>query len=139
MEPNAFIGKEAAPTDADLSDVLGASKAVWDRLIADLADQHGVTGREWKSYSKKAGWSLRLLKGKRTIAWLGACCNGFRAAFVLGDKAVLAAKASALGPEVIQIIDESVKYAEGTGVRLHVRTVDDLAPVMILAQIKIEN
>ena len=40
MEPNAFIGQAAKPTDADLAKALGKVKPVWDGLIADLAAQY---------------------------------------------------------------------------------------------------
>src|ERR1035441_8539235 len=87
--PNAFIGRAGKPTEADLAEALGPLKPVWDELLADLAAEHGVTVQEWTSYSAKAGWSLRLKRGKRTIVWMAPCEGCFRVAFVLGDKALL--------------------------------------------------
>jgi hypothetical protein len=64
--PNAFIGKSETPTDDDLAAELGRSaKTLWDRLLANLAEQHNVATREWNSYSAKAGWLLRLKRGAR--------------------------------------------------------------------------
>ncbi len=137
--PNAFIGRTGIPADADLDQALGAAKPVWDALIAGLAAQHGVSGREWKCYSAKAGWALRLLRGKRTILWLSPCQGCFRAAFVLGDKALLAAQHSVLSAQAMRALQQAERYPEGTGVRLLVKGPKDIPAVMKLAVAKLEN
>lgn len=38
--------------------------------MAEFASAHDVTTREWNSYGAKSGWSLRLLRGKRTVVRL---------------------------------------------------------------------
>jgi len=138
--PNAFIGKAGIPTDDDLAAALGRSaKALWDRLLVSLAEQHGIVTREWNSYSPKAGWSLRLKRGKRAILYLSPCRGCFRASFALGGKAVEAARESGLPPRVIEIIDTARRYAEGTGVRVDVNRPADIAIVQKLAAIKLAN
>ena len=139
LEPNAFIGHTDQPTDAELGKALGAAKPVWDRLIADMAAEHDTAVQEWKCYSPKAGWALRLKRGKRTILWLAPCEGCFRAAVILGDKAVRAARAGGLSARELRLLDEADKYPEGTGIRLHIRTVKELSTVMKLAVIKLEN
>jgi len=138
--PNAFIGKPEMPTDDDLAAELGRSaKALWDRLLADLADRHNIVTVEWHSYSRKAGWSLRLKLDKRTILYLSPCHGCFRASFALGGKAVDAARASRLPRRVIQTIASAKRYAEGTGVRIDVNGPADVATVQKLAAIKLAN
>lgn len=137
--PNAFIGRTDVPTDADLDQALGAAKPVWDALIADLAAQHGVSGQEWKCYSAKAGWALRLLRGKRTILWLAPCQGCFRVAFILGDKALLAAQHSALSAQAMRALQQAERSPEGTGVRLLVKRPKDIPTVKKLAVAKLEN
>jgi len=138
--PNAFIGKSEMPTDDDLATELGRSaKTLWDRLLANLAEKHNIVTWEWHSYSRKAGWSLRLKLDKRTILYLSPCHGCFRASFALGGKAVEAARASQLPPRVIQIIDSAKRYAEGTGVRIDVQGPADIAVVLKLAAIKLAN
>jgi hypothetical protein len=138
--PNAFIGKPGMPTDDDLAAELGRSaKALWDRLLAGLAERHNIVTREWNSYSPKAGWSLRLKRDKRTILYLSPCRGCFRASFALGGKAVEAARASGLPQRAIQIIDSAKRYAEGTGVRIDVNGPADIGVVMKLAAIKLAN
>lgn len=136
---NAFIGSTQVPTDLDLDRALGHSKAAWDELIADLADQHDVTIQEWRSYSPKAGWSLRLKRGKRTIVWLSPCEGCFEVLFILGDKALLAARQSDLSARAMEALEKAIRYPEGTGVRLLMKTSKDIPAVKKLAAAKLAN
>jgi len=139
MTPNAFIGKAGEPTDSDLTEALGSTKILWDGLIADLAAEHNVTLQEWTCYSAKAGWSLRLKKKKRTILWMAPCNGCFRVAFILGDRAVEAARKSKLSAAAIRAIDQAERYPEGTGIRLRIKRPQDIPTVKKLAMIKLEN
>jgi hypothetical protein len=136
--PNAFIGKATLPTEHEVSAALGSTAEVWKQLVNWLAEQ-GVADQEWKSSSPKYGWSLRMKLKKRTIVYLGPCNGCFRAAFVLGDRAVAAARKSDLSKTALKLLDEAPRYAEGTGVRLMVRASEDLADVRQLAIIKLAN
>jgi hypothetical protein len=135
MSPNAFIGRTKPPTDDDLSAELGAVRVLWDELLTQLA----LPIQEWNSYSPKAGWSLKVKLDKRTILYLAPCHNSFRVAFVLGAKAVEAARQSKLPKAVIKIIDAAPRYPEGTGVRLEIKARKDLAAVRKLAEVKLAN
>jgi hypothetical protein len=138
MSLNAFIGKTEQPTEAEVGVALGKVKAVWDELIADLAALD-VSIPEWRSYSAKAGWSLRLKRGKRTIVWMSPCEGCLRVAFILGGKAVAAARQGGVSKQVLALIDSGEKYPEGTGVRLEMTSAKDIPTVMKLAEIKLRN
>jgi len=135
---NAFIGQAKEPTDRELAAALGAAKALWDQLVAELTGEHKLT-REWSSYSTKAGWSLRLQWEARNIVYLSPAQSGFMASFALGDKAIQAARASKFPKHVMKIIAEAKKYAEGTAVRIVVNGSEDVAAVKSLARIKLES
>jgi len=135
---NAFIGKTKAPTEAELAAALGSTAALWKQLVDWMAEQ-GVGESEWNSYSPKAGWALKLKQKKRTIVYLGPCDGCFRVAFILGDRAVAAARKSDLSKSTLKLIDEAPRYAEGTGVRLMVKAAKELAAIKKLALIKIAN
>jgi hypothetical protein len=136
---NAFIGAPAAPTDDSLAAALGPAKSVWDAII-DALTADGITDtREWKSYSRKSGWSLRLARGKRTIVWLAPCERRIQVAFILGDKAVAAARSSDLPARVLALFDDAPKYPEGTGIRLHSTSAKDVPAIRKLARIKLAN
>ena len=136
---NAFLGKTTRPSDSDLAKALGRTKPRWDQLVSELASEHGVATREWKSYVAKSGWSLRLTRGKRTIVWLVPYAGGFQVAFIFGEKAVTAIRQSAVPARVLKMLDEAPKYPEGTGLRFQVTTVKDVAVVKKLAAIKLQH
>ena len=139
MLPNAFIDKPKKPTAAELTAALGPARALWDQLLARLADEHNLTVQEWNSYSRKAGWSLRLKRKDRNILYLTPCEGCFFVSFALGDKAVEAARQSGLPQSVIKIINEAKRYAEGTGVRLEIKKPKDIGMVEQLAAIKLAH
>jgi len=139
MLPNAFIGKSERPTEEELAAELGPSKALWDRLLAELAEEFNLVTQEWNSYSRKAGWSLRLKQEKRNILYLGPCHGSFRVSFVLGDRAIEAARRGKLPARVMKWIAEGQRYPEGTGIRIEVKGPADLAGVKKLTAVKLEN
>ena len=139
MLPNAFIDKPKKPTAAELTAALGPAKALWDQLLAGLADEHNLTVQEWNSYSRKAGWSLRLKHKDRNILYLSPCEGCFFVSFALGDKAVQAARQSGLPQNVIKIINEARRYAEGTGIRIEMKKPKDIEIAKKLAAIKLAH
>jgi uncharacterized protein DUF3788 len=136
---NAFAGKLERPNNDELAAALGPAKALWDELASDLVRENQIDVQEWNSYSPKAGWSLRLKHGKRTIVYLVPFLGSFQAALALGNKAVKAAQQVSLPARVRKIIAEAPRYAEGTGVRIIVNGPEDVTAVKKLARIKSEN
>jgi hypothetical protein len=137
--PNAFIGHPAQPTTGEVAAALGSSLEPWTQFIAWMADEHAAADQEWKSSGSKYGWSLRLKLKKRNIVYLSPCTGCFRVAFVLGDRAVAAARESGLSKILLKILDEAPHYPEGTGVRLMVKGVKDLPAIKKLALLKLAN
>jgi hypothetical protein len=135
---NAFIGKTTRPTEAEVDAALGSTAALWKQLVSWMAEQ-GAAIQEWNSYSPKAGWALRLKVKKRNIVYLGPCAGCFRVSFILGDKAIAAARKGDLSNSTLKILDEAPRYSEGTGVRLMVKAAKDLAAIKKLALIKMAN
>lgn len=137
--PNAFIGKKAHPTSAELTTALGSTLQVWEELIEWLAVEHGITDQEWTCSGAKYGWTLRLKLKKRNILYMGPCEGCFRVALILGDRALEAARKSPLSKPIRKLIDEAPRYPEGTGIRVLVKQSADLAAVRKLAAIKLAN
>lgn len=137
--PNAFIGKTQQPAPAEIAAALGSAAPIWSDLVAWFATELGVPDQEWKSTSQKYGWTLVLSLKKRRIVYLAPCAGCFRAALILGDRAVVAARNAGLPKPVLKLLDEAPHYAEGTGLRLMVRTAKDVPPVKKFAQIKLAN
>ena len=139
LAPNAFIGKPAPPSATELAAALANSSLLWVRLIRELKTARLIDGQEWHSYSKKAGWSLKLLRGERVILYMSPLEGGFRASFALGEKALQAARASGLPTPILKLLAEAKKYVEGTAVRIEVRGVEDIETVKKFAKAKVEN
>jgi hypothetical protein len=139
METNAFIGKAESPTDQELAEALGNTKTIWDALVGSLATDYDVTVQEWKSYSPKSGWALRLKKKKRTIIHMSPCTGCFRLALILGDRAMTAAREGGLSARASKLLDEAVKYPEGTGIQMTIKSAKDIPTVKKLAVIKLAN
>lgn len=139
MLPNAFAGHAKRPTESELASVLGGAKVLWHKLVAELKRDLKLDDEEWKSSSVKAGWLLRLQLKKRNIVYLGPRSGFFLASFVLGDKAIAAARKSKLPKRVLKIIDEAKRYPEGKAVWIEVREAKDVDVVKTLAKIKLEN
>jgi hypothetical protein len=114
-------------TPDQLTQSLGRAKKLWDTLVADLARDHGTEPDSWL----KSTLPLRLRK--RRIVYLSPREGFFLASFALGDRAIAALKAAKLP------VEPGKRYAEGTAVRLEVRTTADVALVKKLAAIKLAN
>src|SRR5438874_3768764 len=122
MPKNLFIGKKLAPTEQELHDALGSMKKVWDLLVSEAVRQCGGGLKEWNSYSPKAGWSLRIKVKARNVVYLSPCDDCVLASFALGEQAMQDAKNADFPPAVRKIIREAKEYAEGTAVRIPVRS-----------------
>lgn len=136
---NAFAGQKVRPTEKAVATVLGSTLPLWKRLVGELKEELKIDTAEWHTSSAKYGWSLRLQLKNRNIVYLDPRQGWFVAAFALGDRAVIAARGSDLPADVIQNVNESRRYAEGTAVRIDVKTSGDVEVVKTLARIKIEN
>lgn len=136
---NAFIGRKTRPTPKELAVALGDSLGTWKELTAWLTAKGISTENEWHSVSPKYGWALRPRLKSRNILYMGPCAGCFRVSFILGDKAVAAALASHLPNPILKKIKDAKHYAEGTGVRLLVKTSEDLAAIRRLVEIKLQN
>jgi hypothetical protein len=139
MRLNAFVGKKDRPSEKELDAALGPAKPLWDRLVAELAAELDVPDQEWKSYSPKAGWSLRLIRQKRVIVYLSPSSGSFIASFALGDRAVKAALGSGLPAPIVKTIKDAKRYAEGTGVRFEVEKPGDVDIIKKLAAFKMKS
>jgi hypothetical protein len=140
MVPNSiFSDKSETPNDQSLSDALGASYKYWEELRAHLEVEYGELIQEWKFYSQKFGWTLKVLRKKRNLFFFTPCRKYFRLAFVFGDKAVSAIKNSDLPKTLIKELLNAKKYPEGRGLRIEVKSRKDVEHIIALVNIKINN
>jgi len=138
MYKNAFADKPRKPSDSELTLALGPAKPLWDYLIA-AAKELGAADEEWKSYSPKYGWTLRLKKKKRTIVYLSPGTGSFLVSLVLGDRAMAQARQRGLPKTMLKLLADATRYPEGTAIRTNVRKKADVGRVMKLIAIKLGN
>ncbi len=134
-----FDNQAKTPTTAELADVLGPAGRLWDQLKEHVAVQHAPIDEEWVFGGKNHGWALRLKQKKRAVLYLKSLSGWFRASFAFGEKAVAAARLSALPAPVKDLIEQAPRYAEGRAIRIEVRTARDVGIVEKLAVIKMAN
>jgi hypothetical protein len=140
MLTNAFAGRKAEPAEKDLLSALGPNAASrWQKLLSELLALAPDMTSEWHSYSPKAGWSLRLKSGKRTIIHLVPGPKSFEAAFALGDKALAAVRASPPSQNLLTIAANAPRYGEGTAIRIGVANTSDIQDVLTVARSKLAN
>jgi hypothetical protein len=136
---SAFGDKSAKPKVNALKKTLGRTSSHWDNLVAYIAGEYAPLDNTWNFGGANWGWSLRLTHKKRTILYMTPCKGRFLVGFVLGEKAVKAARCSALPRSTVVAINKAKKYAEGRAVRIEIKNKSDLAVVKTLASVKMEN
>jgi hypothetical protein len=139
MALSVFDDKSQKPRADDLKSVLGRASAHWNALIAHIAAEHTPLEETWSFSGASWGWALRLRHKKRTVLYMTPCKKHFLVGFALGEKAVAAARDSALPDSVVAMIDDAKKYPEGRAVRLEIRNKKDLENAKQLAAIKMAS
>jgi hypothetical protein len=127
------------PSAAALGRALGATQPLWDELVAYLEATYAPVTPEWKMARTSPLGFLRLISKKRTILYLLPRDGHFLTAFVFGEKATAAVRASDVPAAVVTALNEARVYAEGRGIRLETRTLQDVATMKKLAAIKMAS
>jgi hypothetical protein len=133
--PTARSGNNP-PDEKALARTLGGTKALWDELIRHIETAHAPVAHRWTSSKTSALGFLRLVQKKRTILYLLPREGYFLTAFVFGEKATAAVRASDVPAAVVTMLNAARAYAEGRGIRLETRTARDLETMKKLAAIK---
>jgi hypothetical protein len=134
---SAFGDPMAAPSAGTLAEVLGEAAAWWSALVDGTRAIAGEISEAWSFGGPRTGWSMRLLRGDRVLAYLTPQAGKFLVGVVLGEKAIAAATAGLASEGTLAVVEAAPRYAEGRGVRIIVETEADLAVATELARIKI--
>lgn len=139
MEEKIFNDKSVKPTEKMLKDSLGVSYKYWNSIKCFLVEQFDSINEEWKYYNPKSGWVLKVLLKKRNLFFFFAADKHFRIAFVFGEKAYQVILKSSLPKKIIDEIKGAIKYAEGRGLRIEVKSPKEVDLIKQLIMIKVEN
>jgi len=134
-----FTDKAVVPNDNMVDTVLADKKPLWDKLKSHVAENYQGINREWKMYSKKAGWNLVFKKEKRTLFYFVPCDHYFMIAFVFGTKAVDTAMQSDISDNVKKEIFDADVCASGHTFITAINNEQDLGDVITLLRIKDES
>ncbi|MCP4724935.1 MAG: DUF3788 family protein [bacterium] len=139
MTTSIFTDKAKTPDEKTLLNVVGDKADLLEEILNYINNEYDNIKIEWKHYGQKYGWQMKIFMKKRNLLFLLPFENDFRIAFVLGDKAVAACEKSELPKELIETIKNERKYMEGRGVRVDVRSGEDVNIIKMLLKIKVEN
>jgi hypothetical protein len=139
MAPSAFLERNSPPDEPKLVSVLGEVHALWKRLRHDLAREYAPLTEVWTWSGRTGGWLLKLSSRQRTLVYLIPGESRFMASFALGESACAAAAKSGLPAPLLQNIATAPRFVEGRGVRIVVHEAKDLAGVLAVAALKMEN
>jgi hypothetical protein len=135
---SAFDDPLRAPTHEELATTLGPAARLWFELIAETGRLTDGVTEAWTFTSAKNGWSMRLVRGTRVLVYMTPQAGALLVGVVLGEKAIgSATEADAVSKRTLEVLAAAPRYAEGRGVRIHVRTEDDLAVANDLVRIKV--
>lgn len=136
MSLSIFDDKSHRPAPAELTAVLGKSAALWEALVAHTAEAHPPLKQEWNFAGAKYGWSMRLKRRDRVVLYMTPQAGHFLVGVALGEKAAAAAHSARLTENVLALIDNAPRYAEGRGIRFPVTRRSDVAAAEMLAALK---
>ncbi|HEY9167118.1 MAG TPA: DUF3788 family protein [Candidatus Kryptonia bacterium] len=139
VTPNPFPDKAVIPDEMKLLKILGDTGKFWREIRSYIEKDFGPVKSEWKFYSEKSGWTMKLLLKKRNLFFLSPVDGGFRMSFIFGDKAVSAIEESDIPKKIIDEVRNAKKYVEGRGIRMEVKSAKTVEIVKKLIKIKIEN
>lgn len=139
MANPVFPDKSSQPTSDDLTAVLGRSASLLEEIEDFLAVGGHSPGREWKFYSKAAGWTLAVKSKKRNIFHLLPHEGSFTVVFTFGLRAVEDCRGVDLPDSISALIESARVYAEGRSFRFLVSTPADVANVVKLLQVKLAH
>jgi len=138
MATSIFDNKATIPNEEMVATALADTNELWDRLQSHVKEHYQTTSRDWKFYSKKAGWSQVFKQKSRTLFYFVPCNEYFMIAFVLGKKAEKIAEQSSIPENIKKTIDAATPYIEGKSFFVDVRDEKDVETVFTLLKIKAE-
>ena len=139
MSASIYTEKWVEPDDKMLTYDLAGTKSYLDSIAEFIESEYGDFKPEWKFYSQKSGWILKMFTKKRNVLFVIPCDKYFRVAFTLGGKEADLIFSSELPDFIKKELSEAKKYAEGRTIQIEVKTADDLDIILKMIRIKLIN
>ena len=132
-----LLDKSIVPNDLQLNETLGKSFDLWVELKNVVKNEIGVVSEEWKFYSAKSGWTMKLIYKKKNLFFFSPYKNYFLISFVFGKKGEEQVLNSGVDERIKTDLSNAVKYVEGKGVAIEVRTKKNIKDILEMVKIKI--
>jgi hypothetical protein len=115
----------------------GPAACLWTEVVETLRGAHSPLTERWVYGGSKYGWSCRLERGKKGILYLTPDVGHIRMGMALSDAARDAVMAAEVPAQVRQALAVATRAPEGWPVRLPIRSAEDVALTLRLAEIKL--
>lgn len=135
MSIGIFVDKDHPPSPAELTEMLGVRKPLWDDLIAFIAVNYQLSA-ELSFGGKNYGWNLWYRRGGKSLATLYPHQNSFIVQIVLGRDQVEKAYALALGKHVTQVLHDTPQLHDGRWLFIKVKSKRDVKDIKQLILVK---
>jgi hypothetical protein len=124
------------PGVSELDAVLGSASSIWNAIIEHAETTYVPLTQTWKPSKTEFGKMCLLQYKKRTLAYLTPDNGLAWVAVILGERAYQLAMASSLPDEIKKLLHEAKPYVEGRGIRFSVNSLNQLASVVTLLEVK---
>ncbi len=135
MAPAATATREATtpPSESELAAVLGEAYSAFQALLSS----HGETVSEWRRYSKKSPWVLKVSLGKRGLFYARPDSGKLKVTVLLGGRAVEAALGGQVSKSLHAPILAARVFPEGRPVSVWIKRPADVKKVEELVSVKL--
>lgn len=121
------------PSDAEMAAVLGDAYPAFQALV----NRDGKGTAEWRRYTRRSPWVLKVSEGKRTLFYARPESGSLTVTILLGGRAVDAALAGQVSRRLHASIRKAKVYPEGRPVSVVITKPSDLAKVEELVAVKL--
>ena len=137
MSVSVYEDKSITPNNKMLETDLANANKYYEAICNFIKKEYGDLKPEWKFYSKKSGWILKLLLKKRNVLFIIPLEGYFKTAFTFGQKATEMVLNSELPQNIKNDLQFAKKYAEGRTFQIDVKNNNDLENILKLISIKL--
>ena len=136
MATSIFDNKATIPNEEMVATALADTNELWDRLQSHVKEHYQVTSRDWKFYSKKAGWTLRITGEKRNLIFFSPNDDYFLVTVNMSVKVSKIVLDLDISDTTKKLIKEAKPYAEGLSILIEVKKEEDLEDIKTILNIR---
>lgn len=139
MALSFFDNKQIIPTEDEIVQFLDNRANYWNAIVQCVAG-YGTVKKEFKCYSKSAGWCMKVLLGEdRNIVFLYPGISTITAVLVFSQAMVHEAVNSDIPQSIKDAILAAKQYKEGRSFQLGVDSEEELENLKMLISIKVNG